>query len=174
MRASQILGLVAMPLAAAMPAATNHYAHEAGGHLDTRVTLTDATQFQFEPFNLTNVGMECTRNTTEQMYSCELRCKYFRLSWRPNANTVTTVDWHDPNSVRENKVTTCSCISTWSWDGLTAASGEKNTYGTSYSMCYKQLPTYFEMRFATFNSSEDFSLEVAHHYKDSELVFVLA
>ncbi len=84
------------------------------------------------------------------------------------------VDWHDPNSVKENNVTSCTCIYKWSWDGETAAAGEKNTYSASYSMCYKQLPVYFEMRIATFNSSEDFALEVAHRYHDSEFVHLAA
>lgn len=81
-----------------------------------------------------------------------------------------SVDWHDPNSVKENNVTSCSCIYKWSWDGETVAAGEKNIYSASYSMCYKQLPVYFEMRIAAFNSSEDFALEVAHRYHDSEFV----
>lgn len=84
--------------------------------------------------------------------------------------TRSTVDWHDPNSVRQNNVTSCSCIYKWSWDGETAGAGEKNTYSDSYTMCYKQLPVYFEMRIAAFNSSEDFALEIAHRYHDSQYV----
>ncbi|KAH8910274.1 hypothetical protein BR93DRAFT_471157 [Coniochaeta sp. PMI_546] len=150
MRLPQVLSLVALPLAAAMPAATPHDVHEAGAHIQ-RAVLMNGSQFNFDPFNLTNIGMECARPTADDMYACELR-----------------FDWHDPNSVKENNVTSCSCIYKWSWDGETVAAGEKNTYSASYSMCYKQLPVYFEMRIAAFNSSEDFALEVAHRYHDSE------
>ena len=87
--------------------------------------------------------------------------------------TISQVDWDDPNSVRQNNVTRCSCISKWSWDGKTAAAGENNTYSASYTMCYKKAPVYFEMKMATFNSSQDFSLQVAHRYHDSEYVNLL-
>lgn len=93
------------------------------------------------------------------------------LMIEPILTPPTKVDWHDPNSVRQNNVTSCSCIYKWSWDGKTAGSGENNTYTESYSMCYEQLPVYFEMRIAAFNSSEDFALEMAHRYHDSEYVF---
>lgn len=75
MRLSQLLHVVAvaMPLAAAMPAPT----------LEQRGTLMSAAQFNFLPFNLTNVGMECTRpNATAEMYDCELRCEYYLPLWQ--------------------------------------------------------------------------------------------
>ena len=75
MRIAQLLGLVAMPLVAAMPAATLPDAHEAGAHLDRRATFLDTSQFDFAPFNLTNIGMECARPSATDLYSCELRCK---------------------------------------------------------------------------------------------------
>jgi hypothetical protein len=75
MRALQFLGLVALPLAAATPAATHHFTHDAGVHLSQRATLMAASQFNFQPFNLTNIGMECARPSAEEMYACELRCK---------------------------------------------------------------------------------------------------
>ncbi|KAB5570819.1 hypothetical protein GE09DRAFT_721236 [Coniochaeta sp. 2T2.1] len=153
MRATQILGLVALPLAAAMPAATHPDAEEPVVGLAHRSTLIDNSQFNFLPFNLTNMGMECARPTRADMYDCELR-----------------FDWHDPNSVPENDVNDCSCIYNWSWDGETTEAGEKNTYSAEYTMCLKQLPTYFEMRLASFNSSQSFELVVAHRYHDSEFV----
>lgn len=76
MRVSQLLNLVALPLAAAMPAATHHDVHEAGAHPRQRATLVAASQFNFQPFNLTNIGMECTRPAPDDLYSCELRCRY--------------------------------------------------------------------------------------------------
>ncbi|RKU44227.1 hypothetical protein DL546_005435 [Coniochaeta pulveracea] len=144
MRLLQLLNVVAMamPHATAMPAPA----------LEQRGTLMSAAQFNFLPFNLTNVGMECTRpNATAEMYDCELR-----------------FDWHDPNSVKENDITSCTCINKWSWDGYTTSPGQKNTYGADFSICLRDLPTFFEMRFSGFNSTQDFDLEIAHHYTDSE------
>lgn len=76
--------------------------------------------------------------------------------------------------MRDNNVASCSCVYKWSWDGTTTEAGEKNTYDGGYTMCYKNLPTWFEMKIAAFNSTQDFSLEIAHHYKDSELVYSCA
>lgn len=173
MRVSKFLGLVALPLAAAVPAATHHHAPGADALLSHRAVLTEASQFNFQPFNLTNIGMQCARPSAADIYACELRCK-LRPSL-PRGRTVsndpfTEVDWHDPNSVRQNNVTSCSCIYKWSWDGKTTAAGRNNTYSDSYTMCYEQLPVYFEMRMAGFNSSEDFAVEIAHRYHDSECV----
>lgn len=81
---------------------------------------------------------------------------------------MTSVDWHDPNSVRENNITSCTCISKWTWDGHTPSKNEKNTYNDQYSMCLLARPTFFEMRIAAFNSSQAIDLEIAHHYTDSE------
>lgn len=74
MRASQLLGLVvaAMPLAAAMPAFTHAGLEQRG----TLMSASQLAQFNFDPFNLTNIGMECARpNSTAEMYNCELRCE---------------------------------------------------------------------------------------------------
>jgi hypothetical protein len=78
------------------------------------------------------------------------------------------VRWHDPNSVKENNVTSSSCNATWSWDGVTSAPGENNTYSTQFSLCYEALPNYFEMKFSNFVDAKNFTLEIAHHYKDDE------
>lgn len=170
MRIMQLFSLVALPLAAPMPAATHHQAQEVRTHLEQRATLIEASQFNFTPFNLTNLGMECVRPTADDMYACELRCKYTSFYLIMAHSNNSQVDWHDPNSVRQNNVTGCSCISKWSWDGNSTEAGPVSE---SYTMCYKKLPVFFEFRIATFNSSEDFSLEIAHRYHDSEYVAVL-
>lgn len=168
MRGVQFLNLVAMPLAAAMP----HLAWStAPKHIEKRFTLIDDSQFHFEPAVLTNVGMECTRPTAADMYACQLRCKFSlpnHMGVGKHTDRKTPVDWYDPNSVKENDVNFCSCISKWSWDGNTTESGDKNTYNTEYSVCLWELPVSFKMRFYAFNSSQDFRLELAHHYQDSE------
>lgn len=154
MRVSQLLSLVATPLAAAaptLPADSKAAVYNAGRALEKRDTLSTAAQFDFAPFALTELRMNCSRSTSNSTYSCGLR-----------------FDWFDPNSVRENTVTTCTCTSSWSWDEVTSANGEKNTYSTQYSVCYKKLPNFFQMKFAGFNTAEDFTLDIAHHYQDSE------
>jgi len=78
MRVSQFLGLVVLPLTAAMPAAMPHHVSEVGKPLDRRAIMVDGSQFNFSPFNLTSMGMECARPSPEEMYACELRCE-FRL-----------------------------------------------------------------------------------------------
>ena len=75
MRAFQILDLMALPLATAMPATTYHNTGEQFVGLAHRSTLMDDSQFQFLPFNLTNLGMECARPIVAVMYDCQLRCK---------------------------------------------------------------------------------------------------
>lgn len=69
-------------------------------------------------------------------------------------------------------MTSCTCSSTWSWDGATSVSGEKNTYNSQFVRCLVAPPTYFQMRFDTFDTAENFTLELAHHYRDSEYVGV--
>ena len=76
MRASQFFSLVALPLAAAMPAAMQHHVSEVGTGLGSRATVVDGSQFNFSPFNLTNMGMECARPSPQEMYACELRCEF--------------------------------------------------------------------------------------------------
>jgi hypothetical protein len=173
MRVSQLFGLMALPVVFALPAATQHSSNEVDTTLNHRSMLTEASQFHFAPFQLTNVGLECSRLAAEEMYACELRCTlYSSALLLVTALTVTNhkVDWHDPNSVKQNNITGCSCIHKWSWDGETASVGENNTYGEAYSLCYKDLPVYFEMRISAFNSTNDFAVEIAHCYHDSEYV----
>ena len=80
------------------------------------------------------------------------------------------VDWEDPNSVKQNNVSSGTCSATWSWDGVTSESGEDNTYPTQFLRCFEALPSFFEMKFNSFDKAENFTLDLAHRYKDSEYV----
>jgi hypothetical protein len=67
-------------------------------------------------------------------------------------------------------VSSCTCTSKWSWDGETSESGDKNTYITEFLVCQQSPPSYFQMKFNSFGTADNFTLELAHHYKDSEYV----
>jgi hypothetical protein len=88
----------------------------------------------------------------------------------PTVLICRAVDWYDPNSVLENNVTSAHCSSDWTWDGVTSVGSEKNTYNTNYAICLASGETYFEMRFLSFASPKNFSLEIAHHYEDTRYV----
>lgn len=53
---------------------------------------------------------------------------------------------------------------------MTSESGENNTYADEFVRCLQVLPGYFQMRFSSFDTAENFTLELAHHYRDSEYV----
>lgn len=44
----------------------------------------------------------------------------------------------------------------------------KNTAPTKYALCRYDDPNYFQMRFVSFGTAENFTLSLAHHYQDSE------
>lgn len=74
MHASHLLGLVVLPFVAALPP------YSTRGALGKRIALKENAQFNFQPFVLTKLGMDCDRQTTDEMFSCELRCKPVDLS----------------------------------------------------------------------------------------------
>ena len=83
MHISPFLGLVALPLAAAVPYHAPREVHE------KRITLKQNAQFDFKPFVLTDVGMDCDRQSADDMFACEIRCKQHlpSLQWsRPSTN----------------------------------------------------------------------------------------
>ncbi|KAL1868241.1 hypothetical protein VTK73DRAFT_3768 [Phialemonium thermophilum] len=142
--------LLSLPLAGALP--THPTTSDAA--LDKRLwfkNLKANAQFNFEPFLLQNIRLGCHRQSADELYSCKL--KFY---------------WHDPNSVRQNNVTSCTCSSEWVWDGVTSANGENNNYTTEYVTCLNAPPSYFAMKFDSFDSAQNFTLDLAHRYKDSE------
>ena len=79
------------------------------------------------------------------------------------------VEWFDPNSVKENNVTSCSCSYSWEWDGVTTAPGRNNTFDPLALLpCYhKDQHAPFEMRVNNFESPNNLTLWISHLYKDS-------
>ena len=70
---------------------------------------------------------------------------------------------HDPNSDLENRVTSCACNVSWAWDGATDID---NGVDSSYKTCWLDRDTFFEMRLRTFQTVNNFSMELVHHYRD--------
>lgn len=76
--------------------------------------------------------------------------------------------WFDPNSVKENNVTSCYCSYTWKWDGQTTTQGENNTFdGVNFLVCTNKYPSVFEMRINSFAGPSNLTLFMSHFYKDS-------
>ncbi|KAK1751780.1 hypothetical protein QBC47DRAFT_405797 [Echria macrotheca] len=125
-----------------------------GSVLDTRMMTTELSilaQFEFAPYELTNICLDCKRPNATANYGCEVK-----------------FDWHDPNSVRQNNVSSCACQYSWTWDGVSVIGGDSDGSDVPYETCWKDERTYFEMALVTFEQPGNFTLKLAHHYKDSE------
>ncbi|KAK3939921.1 hypothetical protein QBC46DRAFT_138541 [Diplogelasinospora grovesii] len=122
---------------------------------EKRAALKSDAQFNFEPFKLTNICLDCDRPNATATYSCRVK-----------------FDWYDPNSVKENPVSSCTCNSTaFSWDGTEGTTNTNiSNSGGAYELCSwagnDHDYSYFEMRLFSFQTAENFTLEIAHHYKD--------
>ncbi|KAK3295724.1 uncharacterized protein B0H64DRAFT_152767 [Chaetomium fimeti] len=121
-----------------------------------RSMMTDTAQFNFAPFSLTNLRILCTRFNPTVDYSCNL-----------------TFAWSDPNSVRQNSVTSGSCQTSWAWDGVTKhdADPDGSDPVASYRSCWiDDDATYFKVAVPGFWHPGNFTLELAHRYRDDEYV----
>ncbi|KAK4204488.1 hypothetical protein QBC40DRAFT_192113 [Triangularia verruculosa] len=138
----------------AAPPSTN-YLRRLSHILVKPAKFIDAAQFDFAPFQVTNITVDCQRPNTKTNYSCELD---FTL--------------HDPNSVRENNVTSCSCHHGWSWDGVNGSLGSNDWENpvAGYQTCLydNATATYFRSSVPSFDHPGNFSLEVSHTYHDDE------
>ncbi|KAK3379538.1 hypothetical protein B0T24DRAFT_717088 [Lasiosphaeria ovina] len=117
-----------------------------------RVVPVTKSQFNFDPFQLTNICLDCVRLNTTAAFLCE-----------------AMFNWYDPNSIKENPVSSCVCNYTWAWDGVTGI-GENGTEidDGAYDLCWQGDMTYFEMRLVSFHTAENFTLELGHRYHDDE------
>ncbi|KAK4123331.1 hypothetical protein N657DRAFT_573795 [Parathielavia appendiculata] len=115
--------------------------------------FNDVSQFKFEPYNITEISIFCDRPGPAFDYSCNL-----------------TFNWFDPNSVRENRVTSGTCHISWSWDGTTKhnATWDGSNPVAKYWGCWIDEETYFKAAVPGFWHPGNFSLELSHHYKDDE------
>ncbi|KAK4156703.1 hypothetical protein C8A00DRAFT_30366 [Chaetomidium leptoderma] len=84
--------------------------------------------------------------------------------------TEVRVNWFDPNSVRQNRVTSGSCQTSWPWDGVTKynATADGSNPVAGYKSCWIDQDTYFKVAVPSFWHPGNFSLELAHHYRDDE------
>lgn len=75
---------------------------------------------------------------------------------------LLAVDWEDRNADES-----CTCESSWNWDGLTLSHGIQNNYNTDYLICEEQMPEYFQFHFVDMWSPTNFSLMLSHKFEDS-------
>ena len=72
--------------------------------------------------------------------------------------------------MKQNNVSSTSCNGNWTWDGINVVGGDDNSLTVQYDPCWKDETegTYFAMRLMTFVDPGNFTLQVAHNYRDSE------
>lgn len=155
----RFLSVIALPFVAAMPSRSElrpRSALSSGVAVEWRAKRNvnaALAQFKFSPYELTHMAVGCTKDGGEESsatgpYNCTL-----------------SFDWFDPNSVRQNNVTSTACSSSWAWDGTTGERGENNNYNTNYQPCEQDG---FLMKIVSFPNGTDFRIGLAHRYKDSE------
>ncbi|KAK0646213.1 hypothetical protein B0T16DRAFT_156556 [Cercophora newfieldiana] len=108
----------------------------------------------FKPFELTDVRLECDADPdmfTQSNYTCGV-----------------TFQWLDPNSVKWNNVSSGSCNGSWNWWWGTQIGGDDNPLDVPYTACWQDERTYFAMRLITFIDPGNFTLQLAHNYRDPE------
>ncbi|KAK0732885.1 hypothetical protein B0T21DRAFT_385060 [Apiosordaria backusii] len=127
--------------------------HQLSQALTKPAKLLDAAQFDFAPYQVTNITLDCQRPNAKTNYSCALD---FTL--------------HDPNSVRENNVTSCNCHHNWEWNGVNGSlrSTDWENPVAGYQLCWFDSTTFFKSSVPSFEHPGNFSVEVAHTYHDDE------
>lgn len=140
---------------------------------------TDLAQFNWDPFVVTNLSMTCQRPNSTVNYTCEFNCQSSPVARPPYLPQLSfpilhsTVIFFDPNSVRENNVTSTSCNQTWSWDG-TYRSGPIDFLAppVSRGLCWwdNEDGSYFDALVTQFWHPQNFSLQLGHRYHDDQLV----
>jgi hypothetical protein len=85
------------------------------------------------------------------------------------------VQWFDPNSVRQNLVTSGLCTTRWAWDGTTPISANEDGTGgaVGYRRCWSDKETSFDVVVPSFFHPGNFTIEMAHRYRDDEYVMLL-
>ncbi|KAH6636324.1 hypothetical protein F5144DRAFT_487202 [Chaetomium tenue] len=155
--------LVVLPLVTTSPhhhphhPSPNRIFYDIGNQIADRSMMIDAAQFNFAPFKVTNLHILCTRFKPTVDYSCNL-----------------TFAWSDPNSVRQNSVTSGHCQTSWAWDGVTKhqADPDGSNPVAEYRSCWiNDDATYFKVAVPGFWHPGNFTLELAHRYRDDEYVF---
>ncbi|KAI1393599.1 uncharacterized protein F4822DRAFT_424069 [Hypoxylon trugodes] len=107
----------------------------------------ELAQFQLEPFNLTNMHVECNKgNKSPPMFGCSIN-----------------FNWDDPNANQS-----CTCQDYWQWDGITRTQGPTNNYSTEYLVCKDNRFGMFQFKFVDIFDLSNFSLSLTHMYKDNK------
>ncbi|KAK3302337.1 uncharacterized protein B0T15DRAFT_301686 [Chaetomium strumarium] len=148
-----MLGLVALPLVNSLPNHLEALLHEPGITNRNRAQVMDVSMLNFAPWNITDLHILCNRPNTTADYTCNLTYHVF-----------------DPNSVRENKLTSGDCQIDWSWDGHTHhnADGDGSNPVVGYRPCVNDQRTFIKSSVVNFWHPGNFTIEVVHHYHDNE------
>lgn len=174
-----------LPLVASLPPALN-------GRSETsrpaeRKMITSLAQFSFKNWTMSEVCLDCTRDTTDVMYECTFTCKFFsrfppflplflslvslpagEASAQPVVLTTPRrhlVHWDDPNFN-----TSSYCKNHWQWDGVTTKPGPGNTYNTDYSVCEVDLPELWQFKFFEMDDAGGFNMSLTHRCVDDMYV----
>lgn len=129
-------------------------------------------KFNFLDFELTKVGLTCDRANPTIPYSCGLKCEQNHpLRRRDDTDhPPPPVNWHDPNSVRQNNVSSTSCTQTFSWDGVNPIGSEDGFGGGPSVTCFRDDSSYFASTLLHFKDPSNITIQLAHMYLDAEYV----
>ncbi|KAI1100005.1 hypothetical protein F4804DRAFT_345074 [Jackrogersella minutella] len=107
--------------------------------------LYKLSQFDLQPFNLADMGIECTKEDDNSLlFGCSIQFQ-----------------WEDPNANQS-----CTCKDNWQWDGVTQTQGPLNNYSTNYLVCKNDHVEFFQFKFLQVFDISNFSLSLTHMYKD--------
>ncbi|XDG00537.1 hypothetical protein ABKA04_000152 [Annulohypoxylon sp. FPYF3050] len=112
----------------------------------TMIKSWELSQFHLQPFDLIDMGVECTKNNlNSSLFGCSIQFK-----------------WEDPNANQS-----CTCKEDWQWNGITYSQGPQNNYSTDYFLCKNDNIEVFQFKFVDVFDLSNFSLSLTHIYKDN-------
>ncbi|KAK6207183.1 hypothetical protein LQW54_007384 [Pestalotiopsis sp. IQ-011] len=104
----------------------------------------DLAQFNWDPYVLTDVSLDCSRDTMEQNYQC-----------------LYKFHWDDPNYDES-----MDCDTIIEWDGITLEQGPNNSFTTNYMLC--QPGDLWQFKFDVVRSLWDFNMTITKDHKDPQ------
>ncbi|KAK4460509.1 hypothetical protein QBC42DRAFT_332298 [Cladorrhinum samala] len=145
---SHFTALILLPLVASLSSSIPSI-------IDRQAPWNNLAQFNWDPFVVTNLSMTCQRPNSTVNYTCDFDFAFF-----------------DPNSVRENNVTSTSCHRTWSWDGVYRSGSIVDFLAppVSQGLCWwdSEDGSYFDASVTQFWHPQNFTLQLGHRYHDDQ------
>ncbi|KAI1862481.1 hypothetical protein JX265_009195 [Neoarthrinium moseri] len=112
-------------------------------------TWLNLAQINLKNWELTGTKLDCRRETTDELYSCEY-----------------SFHWNDPNYNDSS-----DCSNYFSWDGVTVEQGSKNNFNTEATRCDGSLLPW-DFKFNVVRSVESawsYSMTISRQRKDPKL-----